>query len=180
MLINALVLEAFQEVLPGTTGNLVYFISHNIARREVVNNQIAWVHRKGATRAFPGGHHALKDTPFAKTGHPILLPGNPREGSVVMVAAEGASKSCYSVNHGAGRRMGRKQASRTLDQKAIDQELDQCDILSNCRQYPIDEAPDAYKDFGEVLKSVKDAGLATEVAKLKARFVIKDGDKADD
>ena len=32
LLINALVLEAFQEVLPGTTGSLVYFISHNIAQ----------------------------------------------------------------------------------------------------------------------------------------------------
>ncbi len=53
MLINALVLEAFQEVIPGTRGELVYFISHNIARREVVNNNLAWVHRKGATRAFP-------------------------------------------------------------------------------------------------------------------------------
>ena len=180
LLINSLVLEAFQEVLPGTKGDLVYFISHNIARREVVDNELAWVHRKGATRAFPGGHHALKGTPFAATGHPILLPGNPREGSVVMVATEGAARSCYSVNHGAGRRMGRKDAARRLDQKTVDAELDRCDILSNCRQYPIDEAPDAYKDFSEVLKSVELAGLAVPVAKLKARFVIKDGDKADD
>ena len=97
-----------------------------------------------------------------------------------MVAAEGAAKSCFSVNHGAGRRMGRKDAIRRLDQSAIDQELDQCDILSNCRQYPKDEAPDAYKDFSEVLRSVELAGLAKPVAKLRARFVIKDGDKADD
>jgi tRNA-splicing ligase RtcB (3'-phosphate/5'-hydroxy nucleic acid ligase) len=180
MLINAQVLEAFQEVLPGTTGTLVYFISHNIARREIVNNQQAWVHRKGATRAFPAGHHGLKGTPFESTGHPILLPGNPREGSVVMVASAGAAKSCYSVNHGAGRCMGRKEAIRRLDQNTIDQELDQCDILSNCRQYPKDEAPDAYKNFGEVLKSVELAGLATPVAKLTARFVIKDGGEADD
>ena len=180
LLINALVLEAFAEVLPGAKGNLVYFISHNIARREVVNNRMAWVHRKGATRAFPAGHPALKGTTFENVGHPILLPGNPREGSAVMVAAEGASKSCYSVNHGAGRRMGRKQAIRALDQAKIDEELDRCDILSNCRQYPRDEAPDAYKDFDEVLRSVELAGLATPVAKLKARFVIKDGGKADD
>jgi tRNA-splicing ligase RtcB len=64
------------------------------ARQEVVDNELAWVHRKGATRAFPGGHHALKDTPFAETGHPILLPGNPRDGSVVMVAKPDAVKSC--------------------------------------------------------------------------------------
>lgn len=180
LLINTLVLEAFQEVLPGVTGQLVYFISHNIARREIVENRQAWVHRKGATRAFPAGHHALAGTMYAETGHPILLPGNPQAGSAVMVADEGAKLSCYSVNHGAGRMLGRKRAIRELDQRAIDQSFDAADILTNCRSYPKDEAPAAYKDFDEVLKSVKTAGLATEVARLKARFVIKDGDAADD
>jgi len=180
LLINALVLEAFQEIIPGTTGRLVYFISHNIARKEIVDNQVAWVHRKGATRAFPAGHHALRGTPFAESGHPILLPGNPQAGSAVMVADPGATLSCYSVNHGAGRALGRKAAKRQLDQKQVDQSFDAADILSNCRQYPIDEAPAAYKDFDEVLRSVKSAGLASEVARLKARFVIKDGDQADD
>src|SRR4029079_12216757 len=97
MLINAMVLEAFQEIFPGTKGDLVYFISHNIARREVVDNQLAWVHRKGATRAFPSGHHALVGTPFADTGHPILLPGNPSAGSVVIVAGPGARNTCYNM-----------------------------------------------------------------------------------
>lgn len=180
LLINALVLEAFQEVLPGTHGDLVYFISHNIARQEIVKNQKCWVHRKGATRAFPAGHHALKGTRYELTGHPILLPGNPKDGSMVMVADAGAEKSCFSVNHGAGRALGRKEAARRLDQKTVDEELLAHDILSNCRQYPIDEAPAAYKDFHEVLRSVEQAGLASPVAKLKARFVIKDGDTADD
>ena len=123
MLINALVLEAFQSVLPGVSGRLVYFISHNIARQEIVENQKAWFHRKGATRAVPGGHHSLAGTPFAETGHPILLPGNPRDGSVVMVAQTGASKSCESVNHVAGCAMGRKEAGRRLDQKTVDAEM---------------------------------------------------------
>jgi tRNA-splicing ligase RtcB len=180
LLINALVLEAFQEVFPGTTGRLVYFISHNIARKEIVEGTPNWVHRKGATRAFPAGHHALKGTPFAETGHPILLPGNPQAGSVVMVADPGAVKSCYSVNHGAGRQMGRKEAIRQLDQQAIDRQFDADDILTNCRQYPKDEAPAAYKDFDEVLRSVTAAGLASEVARLRAKFVIKDASKADD
>ncbi|MEM7585002.1 MAG: RtcB family protein [Acidobacteriota bacterium] len=180
LLINALVLEAFQEVIPGIRGSLVYFISHNIARREIIDSKPMWVHRKGATRAFPAGHFALRDTPFASTGHPILLPGDPQSGSAVMVAEAGAERSCFSVNHGAGRRLGRKQAFRTLDQSAVDRSFEERDILSNCRAYPRDEAPDAYKDFNEVLTSVKQAGLAREVARLEARFVIKDASKADD
>lgn len=178
LLINALVLEAFQEIIPGVKGELVYFISHNIARKEIVEGREAWVHRKGATRAFPAGHFALKETPFASTGHPILLPGNPAAGSVVMVADAGAEKSCFSVNHGAGRRKGRKAAIRELDQACVDSEFDACDILTNCRNYPKDEAPAAYKDFNEVLQSVEKAGLASTVAKLKARFVIKDADQS--
>jgi len=181
MLINALVLEAFQEILPGTTGSLVYFISHNIARQEPQGSAgMAWVHRKGATRALPAQHTQLRGTPFEGTGHPILLPGNPQAGSSVMVATEGAAKSAFSVNHGAGRMKGRKAAIREFDQKKIDQSFVEHDILTNCRQYPKDEAPAAYKDFNEVLKSVELADLAKEVARLKARFVIKDSDKADD
>ncbi len=180
LLINALVLEAFQEVIHGVKGSLVYFISHNIARKEIVDNKEAWVHRKGATRAFPAGHHALKQTPFYDTGHPILLPGNPQDGSSVMVALPGAQLSCYSVNHGAGRRMSRTAAAKTLDQRTVDDSFNAADILFNGRNYPIDESPKAYKDFREVLRSVELAGLAREVARLQARFVIKDGDKADD
>jgi len=143
-----------------------------------VENREAWVHRKGATRAFPAGHHALKGTPYAETGHPILLPGNPTAGSCVMVAEPGAEKSCYSVNHGAGRAKGRKAAIRELDQKTVDDEFVTHDILTNCRFYPKDEAPAAYKDFNEVLRSVERAGLASEVARLRARFVIKDSDES--
>jgi tRNA-splicing ligase RtcB (3'-phosphate/5'-hydroxy nucleic acid ligase) len=180
LLINSLLLEAFQEVIPGVHGNLVYCISHNIARREIIADKEAWVHRKGATRAFPAGHVALRNTPFAETGHPILLPGNPVSGSVVMVAQPGAEKSCFSVNHGAGRRMGRKAAMRSLDQEQIESELIRADILTNCRHYPRDEAPAAYKDFKEVVRSVECAGLAQTVAKLRARFVVKDASDADD
>lgn len=180
MLINSLVLEAFKQVIPGVRGDLVYFISHNIARKEIVNNRPMWVMRKGATRAFPAGHHALAGTPFENTGHPILLPGDPQRGSAVMVAKETASLSCYSVNHGAGRVMGRKAAIRALDQREINASFDAKDILTNCRNYPMDEAPAVYKDFDEVLRSVKLAGLASEVARLKARFVVKDASKADD
>ncbi len=180
LLINALVSEAFAEVLPGTTARLVYFISHNIARRETVAGKPTWVHRKGATRAFPAGHPDLAGTPFAATGHPILLPGNPLAGSAVMVAEPGAALSCFSVNHGAGRALGRKRAFAELDQGEVDRAFAAQDVLTNARFYPRDEAPAAYKDFDQVLASVASAGLAREVARLDARFVIKDASKADD
>ncbi len=180
LIINSLVLEAFQETIPGITGVLVYYISHNIARKEIIDGRTLWIHRKGATRAYPANHFSLKNTPFARTGHPILLPGNPQGGSAVMMALEGAKDSYYSINHGAGRAMGRKVAAKTLDQQEVDRDFVNADILVNCRNYPLDEAPKAYKDFNEVLRSVELAGLARSVARLNAKFVIKDSSRPDD
>lgn len=183
LLINRLILEAFQEVLPGVNGSLVYYISHNFIRKEPIGpqNSLVYVHRKGATRAYPAGHFVLKETPFFETGHPILLPGNPLGGSCVMTALEGSEKNAFSINHGAGRVLGRNVAKKTLDQRTVNGEFDAADVLTNCRQYPLDEAPAAYKDFHQVVDSVKEAGLAKEVARLNARFVIKDGNSpADD
>lgn len=46
----------------------------------------------------PGGASWDEGTQYEATGHPILLPGNPRDGSVVMVAESGAEQSCFSRN----------------------------------------------------------------------------------
>ncbi len=178
LLINWYVLQAFQEVIPGTKGDLVYHVSHNILREENVGGARMWVGRKGATRAFPAHHHALKDTRYAETGHPILLPGNPEAGSYIMVGQQAAEKTAFSINHGAGRAMGRKQAKRTLNQTEVDASMLAHDIMYNGRSYPLDEAPGAYKPFNEVINSVEQAGLAKTVAKLSARFVIKDNDQS--
>lgn len=178
LLINSYVLEAFQEVLPGTKGDLVYHISHNIGQEEVVDGVKSWVFRKGATRAFGPGHHALRGTRYQDTGHPILLPGNPESGSRIMVGSANAALTAHSINHGAGRAMGRNAAKRALDQKTVDAGLAAADIMFNGRQYPIDEAPAAYKDFNQVCASVEEADLAKTVATLRARFVIKDNDQS--
>jgi tRNA-splicing ligase RtcB (3'-phosphate/5'-hydroxy nucleic acid ligase) len=179
LLINAYIAEAFTEVLgPQVRAELVYHVSHNIGREEIVDGRKRWVFRKGATRAFPAGHHDLKATPFADTGHPILLPGNPEAGSYVMVGQAAGAATAYSINHGAGRAMGRNHAKRTLNQATVDAGMLAADILYNGRSYPIDEAPAAYKDFAQVTASIEEAGLAKVVAKLRARFVVKDGDQS--
>jgi tRNA-splicing ligase RtcB (3'-phosphate/5'-hydroxy nucleic acid ligase) len=41
-----------------------------------------------------------------------------------MVVDEGAVKSCFSVNHGAGRQLGRIEAIRQLDQQTIYRQFD--------------------------------------------------------
>jgi len=87
LLINKLILEAYQETFPGVKGNLVYFISHNIARREVVGGRLCWVHRKGAIAA-PAGTR-------------VLIPGSMGTASYI---AEGLGEPTSFVRIGVARR----------------------------------------------------------------------------
>src|SRR5207245_5969970 len=90
-----------------------------------------WVHRKGATRAFPAGYPLLRGTLWEQTGHPVLIPGSNKDFSFILRPLPGAVKSGFSVNHGAGRRMSRAQATRTLSQRKIDDEYAAAGILVN-------------------------------------------------
>src|SRR5207302_6541710 len=106
------VAQAFEAIFDAEL-RLVYEISHNLVQREI-HPQFGevLVHRKGATRAFPAGHPALRGTRWEETGHPVLIPGSNMDYSFILRPLEGAVASAYSVNHGAGRRMSRTQAHR--------------------------------------------------------------------
>ena len=142
---------------------LVYEISHNLVQREL-SPEFGWVHvhRKGATRAFPAGHDSLKGTEWEHAGHPILIPGSNHDTSFILRATPTAAISGYSVNHGAGRRMSRGAARKTLKQVDIDRDYRTAGIVVNLDgNVPIDESGDAYKSSREVVGAVTRAGLAT-------------------
>jgi tRNA-splicing ligase RtcB len=161
------VAEAFREVF-GDELNLIYEISHNLVQREWHPEfGEVWVHRKGATRAFPAGHPYLKGTFWEETGHPVLIPGSNKDYSYILRPLAGALKSGFSVNHGAGRRLSRGEATRTLSQRTIDDEYRAAGILVNMDgRVPLDEAAPAYKSSEEVVRAVTEAGLAEVQHKL--------------
>jgi tRNA-splicing ligase RtcB len=161
------VAEAFQKVF-GAQLELIYEISHNLVQREWHPEfGEVWVHRKGATRAFPAGHPYLKGTFWEEVGHPVLIPGSNKDYSYILRPLAGAVKSGFSVNHGAGRRLSRGEASRTLSQRTIDDEYRAAGILVNMDgRVPLDEAAPAYKSSAEVVRAVTDAGLAEVRHKL--------------
>jgi tRNA-splicing ligase RtcB len=168
--------RAFADVFDAEL-ELVYEISHNLAQLEPHPEYgDVWVHRKGATRAFPAGHPLLQGTRWEATGHPVLIPGSNRDRSFVLRPAEGAVRSLYSVNHGAGRRMSRTAALRDLDREEVEADYRAAGILVNADgRVPIDEAGPAYKPAREVVDAVVGAGLATidyelrPLASLKGR-----------
>lgn len=153
--------EAFREVF-GERLELVYEISHNLVQKEWHPEfGDVWVHRKGATRAFPAGHPFLKGTLWEETGHPVLIPGSNKDWSYILRPLAGAERSGFSVNHGAGRRISRGEANRTLSQRAMDDEYREAGIVVNANgRVPLDEAAPCYKPSEEVVAAVIGAGLA--------------------
>ena len=163
LMIYEQIAEAFLEVFDSPL-EMIYEISHNLAQYEWTGNQFgyAWVHRKGATRAFPAGHPGVMESQWEHTGHPVLIPGSNHDYSFILTPAAGAEECAFSVNHGAGRRMSRAQAKRQLLQSEINAQYAADGILVNDHgDVPLDEAGPAYKSSEQVIDAVVQAGLAT-------------------
>lgn len=153
--------EAFRRVFRDDL-ELVYEISHNLVQAEEHPEfGKVWVHRKGATRAFPKDHPALVGGPFQDTGHPVLIPGSNRDKSYILLPEPRAVLSAFSVNHGAGRRLSRGEAIRRLDQRKVDEQYRRDGIVMNLDgRVPLDESSACYKSADEVVGVVLAAGLA--------------------
>lgn len=171
IVIGEAVCEALEQVFGGEA-RVYYEISHNLIQKEGGR----FVARKGATRAFPAKHPALKGSTWEATGHPILIPGSMETGSAILFAEAGAAESLYSVNHGAGRRLSRNAAKRELSQKDTDLRMARLGVLLNTRNTPLDESGPCYKDLEQVLGAVELAGLAKVSRRLRPVACIKGND----
>ena len=117
-------------------------IAHNYASVENHFDEAVIVHRKGATKA--------------EKGQIGIIPGCQGSKSYI-VEGKGNPDSFNSCSHGAGRKMSRSKAIRTLSLKREQAELDKKGILHSVRgKRSLDEAPSAYKDIDQVLRLQKD------------------------
>ena len=102
------VLAALRDALRAVWGqgcaapSLLWDAPHNSIRWESIAGQELWVHRHNAARVVPPSQMP-GDSPFARTGHPVLLPGTERTSSYLCAAGEGAARTLHSADHGAGR-----------------------------------------------------------------------------
>jgi len=168
--------QALENVF-GVRGEVFYEISHNLVQEETLvlpdgTTQRGFVHRKGATRAFPAGHPDLAGTRWAETGHPCLVPGSMLDGAAILYPLPGAYGSGCSVNHGSGRVMARGQAKRELAKRhdAIDAEMRNIErvlggvpirgIVGNTKRTPLDECGHVYKRLDDVLQVLEAEGIA--------------------
>jgi tRNA-splicing ligase RtcB len=159
--------------------DLVYDVAHNIAKLEEhkINgkNTEVYVHRKGATRAFPPGHPDLPED-YLDLGQPVLIPGSMGTPSYVLCSTKDSMEISFgSACHGAGRVMSRKHAKKELRGEDIRDELGSRGIQVRATQPSLiaEEAPAVYKSSSEVVDVVHDLGIARKVARLLPMGVIK-------
>ena len=166
---------------PHRTGmSVVYDVCHNIAKFETFERdgqkpRKVCVHRKGSTRAYPPGH---PQTPAAyrDVGQPVLIPGDMGRYSYVLAGTARAYDETFgSTCHGAGRRMSRAEAKRTVRGRSLLQELEAKGIyvMAAGMATVAEEMPEAYKDVADVVRVVEGAGLSRRVAQLRPLGVIK-------
>lgn len=158
---------------------LVYDVAHNIAKFE--NHEIGgrtkkvWVHRKGATRAFPPQHPEIPRD-YRAIGQPVLIPGDMGRASWVLAGRAGSMERTFGTTcHGAGRAMSRTAAVRASRGRRIDRELAEQGVVARARGWKglAEEQPAAYKDVNMVVDVVQEAGLSQKVARLRPIGVIK-------
>jgi len=109
---------------------------HNFAWKEMWEGKEVIVHRKGAT---PAGKDVLGIIPGS-----MAAPG-------FIVKGRGEMASVNSASHGAGRKMSRTAALKSITHKELNEVLAKQNV--KLLGGGLDEAPFAYKDIHEVMKA---------------------------
>jgi tRNA-splicing ligase RtcB len=159
--------------------NLIYDVCHNIAKFEehTIDGQRkqVWVHRKGATRAFPPNHPEIPSQ-YRKIGQPVIIPGDMGRASWVLVGQPGSMEKTFGTTcHGAGRAMSRTAAVKEAAGRRIDKELEAKGVIARAQSHRglAEEQPKAYKNVDDVVEVVDQAGLSRKVARMRPIGVIK-------
>jgi tRNA-splicing ligase RtcB len=169
------------DLAPHRTGiSVVYDVCHNIAKFETFvdargRTRRTCVHRKGSTRAYPPGHRQTPEA-YRDVGQPVLIPGDMGRYSYVLTGTQRAFQETFgSTCHGAGRRMSRAEAKRSVRGRSLLEELEArgIHVMAAGMATVAEEMPEAYKDVADVVRVVEGAGLSRRVAQLRPLGVIK-------
>ncbi|HVU97446.1 MAG TPA: RtcB family protein [Puia sp.] len=129
---------------------------HNFAWKEQVEGVERIVHRKGAT---PAGKDVLGIIPGSMTAPGYIVKGR------------GETASLSSAAHGAGRKMSRTAAMNSITHELLKETLEKHGV--KLMGGGLDEAPQAYKNIGEVMQSQQD--LVDIVGRFTPKIVRMDG-----
>ncbi len=177
-LITHWVREEMKYIFPDIKIDVVYDVSHNIAKFEkhIIDGKEkeVCVHRKGATRAFGKGRKEVPEK-YREVGQPVLIPGSMGTASYVLVGTKKAEEMTFgSTVHGAGRVMSRSQAMKNYKYEDVMKNLKEKGIIvkSKSEKSLKQENSEVYKDIEEVASVVDSLGISKKVARLKPLVVI--------
>ncbi len=178
-IITHLTRETLTTILPDIEIETLYDVSHNTCKREKhqVNGKLRelYIHRKGATRAFPPGHPALPAR-YQPVGQPVFIGGSMGTGSYLLAGNPAEVNQAFaSASHGAGRSMSRNQALKRWQGRQLVDELAHQGIYIRTKTMRgvAEEAPGAYKDVHLVAEATDLGGLARRVAFLRPLACVK-------
>ncbi len=114
---------------------------HNFTEMEHHRGRDVWVTRKGAIRA--------------RVGDMGVIPGSMGTRSYI-VRGRGNPLSYHSSSHGAGRRLSRGEAIRSITGDDLRRAMEGRVWLDRDADSLVDEAPMAYKDIDEVMEAQRD------------------------
>jgi tRNA-splicing ligase RtcB len=156
-------------------------VAHNIAKLEehVIDDKgtvrKVWVHRKGATRAFPPGRPEIP-AKYREIGQPVLIPGSMGTASWILVGTPEAMKLTFgTAPHGAGRVLSREAAIRMYPPHKVQEEMAKRGIIVRSAETEVisEEAPWAYKDVDRVVETAHQVGFARKVVRQRPIGVVK-------
>ncbi|MFN3197303.1 MAG: RtcB family protein [Bradymonadia bacterium] len=154
-------LDAMGNARPDRVGGW-FDVVHNHVQPARYGDAPVWLHRKGAAPADAGTLTAVLGSRGAPTW--------------VMEGA-GQAESLCSVAHGAGRRMGRGEATAKLKQRFKRADLRRTAlggrVICDNAELLYEEHPKAYKAIEPVVVSLEAAGAATRVAALTPQITVK-------
>ncbi len=113
---------------------------HNFTQMEHHHGRNVWLTRKGAIKAAEGDRG--------------VIPGSMGTSSYIVKGLGNPASYC-SCSHGAGRRLGRKQAERELTEESLVEAM-QGKAWNNDAHALLDEHPLAYKDIDVVMANQAD------------------------
>ncbi len=96
--------------------------------------------------------------------------------SYLLVGTKKAEEWAFgSTAHGAGRTLGRREATRELTSEHVLKALEKkgVTIMARSKKGIVEEAPEAYKDVDNVVRIVDELGLSLKIAKCIPIGVIK-------
>ncbi|HEX4142197.1 MAG TPA: RtcB family protein [Pirellulales bacterium] len=123
------------------TRDTLIHCDHNHVRREMHFGQACWVHRKGAL-ATPAGE-------------PGVIPGSMGSPSFHVIGRGNEAALCSS-SHGAGRELSRGEASKKINTRRLEREMEGVWFDHRHAALLRDEAPSAYKDIRAVMRAQRE------------------------